>query len=280
MRQTRWTLKRLLQACFWLRLHSLAGMSRLLKRLKLHHKRARGHLHSPDVNYVGKLREVWLSIRSVSSSIERRVLLFEDEMGFYRPPSLSYDYERAGHVQPLAELGHRSNSEWRIAGALNAWTGQVTYADHAHFSTKLLVDFFVQIVVAYPEAETIYLVLDNWPVHFHPDVLFALQPQTFPWPMHYPKNWPTQPSPKARRLNLPIQLLPLPTYAPWTNPIEKLWLLLKKDLLHLHRFQDDWSGLKIRVAQELDTYTRPSPDLLRFVGLADPLRLYRAVFPP
>jgi hypothetical protein len=57
-----------------------------------------------------------------------------------------------------------------------------------------------------------------------------------------------------------------------------LWLLLKKQVLHLHRFSDDWDGLKQRVNHELDQYMRPSPDLLRFVGLQDPLRLYHALF--
>ena len=37
---------------------------------------------------------------------------------------------------------------------------------------------------------------------------------------------------------LPIQLVPLPTYASWCNPIEKLWRQLRQELLHLHRFAD------------------------------------------
>ena len=269
-----------MHACSWLRLRSLPGLYRLLRRLQIHRKRGRAHLHSPDSHYLGKLRAIWLWIRAVRLDPEQLVLLFGDEMTFYRQPSLSYDYERAGHDQPQAELGHRTNTAWRLGAVLNAWTGQVTYAGHSHFTRKLLVDFLEQIADTYPKAQTIYLVWDNWPVHFHPDVLAALQPQTLPWPLHRPGNWPTQPRGNARRLNLPIQLLQLPTYAPWTNPIEKLWLLLKKDVLHLHRFADDWQGLKQRVHQELDKYTRPSPDLLRFVGLEDPLRLYHAHFPP
>ena len=45
----------------------------------------------------------------------------------------------------------------------------------------------------------------------------------------------------------------LPTYAPWTNPIEKLWRKLKQEVLHLHRYEDDWEGLKNRVACYLDS---------------------------
>lgn len=257
---------------------TLAGIHRLLKRLNIHRKRGRAHVHSPDPDYVGKLREVWVCLRAVRVNPDKQVLLFSDEFTFYRQPSLSYDYERAGKTQPLGELGHRANLSWRIAGALNAWSGQVTYAGHSHFTLKLMVDFYQQVAHAYPQAEIIYLVVDNWPVHFHADVLAALRDPTIPWTLKLPANWPHAPSNKARHLDLPIRLVPLPTYAPWNNPIEKLWLLLKKQVLHLHRFADDWDGLKQRVHQELDRYLPPSPDLLRYVGLQDPLRLYQALF--
>lgn len=268
-----------MKACPWLRLKTPGGLHQLLDRLKIHLKRGRGHLYSPDPNYVEKLRDVWEWIRVVQQNSDQFVLLFEDELTFYRQPTLARDYERAGKIQPLAELGHRSNSSWRLAGAINAWTGQLTYAGHSHFTIKLLVDFFAQLVNTYPWAKTIYLVMDNWPVHFHPDVLAALQPQNLPWPIYLPASWSAVSPSKTRRLNLPIQLISLPTYAPWNNPIEKVWLLLKKNVLHLHRFEDDFSALKQRVNTELDRYTRPSPELLNFVGLSDPLHLYHSLFP-
>jgi hypothetical protein len=276
--QTRWTLAAILTVCSWLRVKSLGGMCQVLKRLKIRRKRGRGHLHSPDPDYVGKLRRVWLLLRVVPCDPDKQVLLFSDELTFYRQPSLSYDYERAGTDRPLAELGHRSNLSWRVAGAINAWTGQLTYASHSRFTLKLLVDFYQQLANTYPNAEHIYLVVDNWPVHFHADVLAALRDPTIAWPLRLPGNWPETPSKKARYLDLPIQMLPLPTYAPWNNPIEKVWRLLKQQVLHLHRYQDDWDGLKARVHQELDKYCLPSPELLRYVGLQDPLRLYRALF--
>ena len=58
---------------------------------------------------------------------------------------------------------------------------------------------FHAVAAADPQAERLYSALDNWPVHFHfhPELLAALPPQ--------------------------ITLVPLPTYAPWTNPVEKVW---------------------------------------------------------
>ncbi len=261
-----------------MRVKTLAGVYQLLKRLHIHRKRGRDHVHSPDPEYVGKLRDIWVWLRAVQVDPEKQVLLFSDEFTFYRKPSLSYDYERAGKIQPLAELGHRSNLIWRIAGALNVWTGQVTYANHSHFTLKLLVDFYQQVAQAYPHANVIYLVVDNWPIHFHPDVLAALRDPSIAWPLRLPPNWPDEPSKQARHLDLPIRLVPLPTYAPWNNPIEKLWRLLNQQVLHLHRFADDWDGLKQRVHQELDIFRQPSPNLLRYVGLQDPLHLYHSLF--
>lgn len=61
---------------------------------------------------------------------------------------------------------------------------------------------------------TIYVVVDYWPVHYHPDVLAALEPQQTPFALPTPASWSQiKPKLKYRSLNLPIQLLPLPTYA-------------------------------------------------------------------
>jgi hypothetical protein len=76
---------------------------------------------------------------------------------------------------------------------------------------------------------------------------------------------------KANELN--IHLLWLPTYAPWTNPIEKLWRWLKQSVLHNHQLAEHFDTLKEQVRTFLDQFTLGSPDparsadLLRYVGL-------------
>ncbi len=140
------------------------------------------------------------------------------------------------------------------------------------------IKFYRRLVEAYPGAH-LYIALDNWPDHSHPDVLAALEPQRFRWPLHRSRQWPIDPHPKAKRLNLPIQLLPLPIYASWTNPIEKVWRKLSQDILHVHRLADHWDTLRERVAHFLDSYARGSQELLRYVGLQDLDKLYRHAFP-
>lgn len=273
---TRWTQADLLLATReQLHLDSLPGMSQLLHRLHISLKRARNYLHSPDAHYVDKLRTIRMHVLSVPG-LEPVVFLFEDEFGFYRRPTLAAAYERMGRIQPLARLGLKGNSVWRVAGLLNAWTGQVHYEQGSQISIPKLVHLYQRAVAAYPEAHPVYIAEDNWPVHAHPDVLAALQPQSFPHGLYRPANWPTEPSPKAKRLNLPIRILFLPTYAPWTNPIEKLWKLVRQEVLHLHRLEDDWPAVKQAVMDCLDQFAQGSQQLLRYVGLADPSRLYQA----
>ena len=87
------------------------------------------------------------------------------------------------------------------------------------------------------------MIQDNWNIHTHPEVLAALA--------RYPR----------------IQPVWLPTYAPWLNPIEKLWRWLRQDILKLHRWVEDWPQLKQRVRGFLDQFAQGSPALLRYVGL-------------
>jgi hypothetical protein len=67
---------------------------------------------------------------------------------------------------------------------------------------------------------------------------------------------------------LPIQIVPLPTYASWTNPIEKLWRKLRQDVTHLHPWANDLSLLRAQIAHFLDQFASGSDDLLRYVGLS------------
>ena len=272
--RSRWTLAAIKRVCHWLRTRTLSGIWQILKRLKIHYKRARSYIHSPDPDYRAKLQEVQICIQRARQAPELSVVLFQDEFTYYRQPTLAAAFELAGHIQPLAHLSYRSNAQRRIAATLDPLTGRVVHMQARKISVDALVDFYCKVCAAYPGVGTIYLVQDNWPVHFHPDVLAALHPQSFKWPLPVPPNWPTEPSPKARRLNLPIQLVPLPTYASWANPIEKLWRWLKQEVLHLHRYADRWSELWDQVSQFLDQFSEGSQELLRYVGLTEQSKLY------
>lgn len=260
---SRWTLHALRQSIGWLRSLSLSGVWRLLKRLKVQLKRGRLYLHSPDPAYETKRTTLELKRLRVQYHPQREVFVYLDEFTYYRQPTLAYDYEVAGHVYPLARLSYGRNPYQRVIGALNAHTGQFTYRHQAKIGVEAIADFMEDLRQTYPDADTIYVALDNNPLHFHPTVLSRLQPQAFDWQAVLPPTWSTTVTPGA----LPIVFLPLPTYASWLNPIEKLWHWLNRRVLHLHRYADDWDALQARVAAFLDQFLSGSEALLRYVGL-------------
>lgn len=264
---SRWRLKRLLETCEWLQLTTVAGLCQLLQRLKISYKRGREYLHSPDPYYEEKLSLIELAKLRAQYEPENYAFFYLDELSYYRQPTLSWAYEARGHQQPLAYRSYRSNTRSRIVAALNANTGQVTYRQRSVISLEQLSAFYADLRTAYPEQKILYVAQDNWPVHFHPDVLARLEPQTWPFPFNVPGNWLDQPSKKAVQDDLPIQLLCLPTYASWCNPIEKLWRWLKQDILHLHRLSNEWQTLKELVEAFLNIFDSGSDALLRYVGL-------------
>jgi hypothetical protein len=257
----------LLKELDWLLCRSQAGLCKLFQRIGIRYKRGRHHIHSPDADYEPKIRAVCDCLRQAVANPDQHIVLFLDELSYYRQPSLARAYAARGHSQALAHLSCRANTPRRILGAVNALTGQVHYLQRSRVTVATLVDFYDRLRQAYPTAETLWLCQDNWPVHFHPDLLAALQPQRLTWPRHTPGNWRIKPRRKARRLNLPIQLVALPTYAPWTNPIEKLWRWLKQQVIHHHPYADDLDQLTAQVAQFLERFDHGSEELLRYIGL-------------
>lgn len=242
-------------------------MSLLLKRLRIRRKQGQGFVRSPDRHYWQRLSLIELARLRAWYAPDRYVLLYLDEVSYYRQPTPAPDYVAQGKEQPLARRGYGADTRFRVVGALNAITGQLTYLQRSRITTSVLSRLYAQVRAEYPQAETIYVVQDNWPVHFHPDVLARLTEQTWPFPWYRPGNWSDQPTVKAVHDDLPIQLLCLPSYASWCNPIEKLWRWLRQDILHLHRQANDWAGLKQRVDDFLMPFRSGSESLLRYVGL-------------
>jgi transposase len=98
-------------------------------------------------------------------------------------------------------------------------------------------------------------VQDNWSIHRHEDVQIALHSMGRIVPV-----W-------------------LPTYAPWLNPIEKLWRWLRQDVLKLHRLADDWPALRQQVRCFLDQFSAGSHTLLHYIGLHGDGKLAQALRP-
>lgn len=272
--RSRWTLRLVGAACPWLTSSSSSGVWRVLKRAGIRLKRARSHLHSPDPAYLPKQTAITAWVARGRGRDRGTVTLFLDEVTLARQPTLAAAYAARGPVQPLAERSCRSETATRYLATLDVADGRVCWCRRAHITVATLVAFYRDLVAAYPEAARIVVVQDNWPVHVHPDLLVALEPQESPFPVVRPPNWPIAPSAAAERrwgeLQLPIQLVPLPTYASWLNPIEKLWRWLRQDVGHLHPWADDLDALRAAADDFLTRFAHGSPDLLRYSGLLLP----------
>lgn len=253
-------------SCDWLADLTLPGVWQILQRYRLHYIRGRQYLHSPDDNYAAKLTYIEQCRHHAQTDPAHYVFLYLDEITIYRQPTLAANYAGAG-TQPLARRSYRSDTQTRLIATLDAQTGKVVHASSRKLTLDRLRAFYYTIRAAYPEATTIYVAQDNWPVHFHPDVRSCLAPQEFTWQPRLPANWPTTARPNLPLDNLPIQMLFVPTYAPWTNPIEKLWRWLKQQEVHLHPSADDWTTFQTRLKNFLDKFKDGSTDLLRYVGL-------------
>jgi hypothetical protein len=261
----------LLEQCSEWQVGTISGLSGILDRLGISYQRGRDYVHSPDPDYQAKIAAIEATLAQSRACTGRLVALYLDELTYYRQPSLAAAWEACGAAQPRACRSHRANTPTRTIATLDPWDGRVIAWQGSRVGIPQLVQFFQQVREAYPEAERFHIMLDNWPVHFHPDVLVALEPQESPFPRYVPRHWPTEPRAPARKrwggLNLPIQLVPLPTYASWENPIEKLWRLGKQEVLHLHRLADRLEELRRRFLDFLRSFAKGSQALLRYVGL-------------
>jgi hypothetical protein len=270
--RSRWTLQLLIRTCSWLGIATPGGSSRLLKRLGISYKRGRDYVHSPDPQYREKQAAIAAAYREVQADPAHKVLLFLDELTIFRQPSLAKAYAAKGRNQPRASRSLRSDTTTRILAAVNAVTGQVTYCRRKTTSIHCFREFWQQLVDAY-QGKQLLVVLDNWPLHYHPEVLALLEAQTTPFAFPYSRSWAdlvAAAQTHAHTGTLPIQLLPLPTYASWLNPIEKLWRKLKQERIHLHRKADQWHQLQEALDSFLAQFAEGSAALLRYIGLANP----------
>lgn len=242
LKHTRWRLIDFANVVEWLKGYSRTGIRRILRRLGFSLKQAQNFIRSPDPDYDAKWRAVLRAFWQAVEDPAQTVVVFLDEVTYYRRPSLAPNYHLQGHTQPRANETRGANTQTRLVASLNAMTAQVTYLQRSKIGVKALVDFYTQLRAAYPTPKTIYVVQDNWPVHKLEKVLTTMRP-------------------------LGLTPLFLPTYASWLNPIEKLWRWLRQDVLHLHRCATQLDHLRSQVRDFLNQFSLGSSALLRYVGL-------------
>ena len=235
----------------WLTEYTGSGVWRRLRSVGLGVHTSCARLFRPEPDYRSKVRRLHRCLRDAARYPATVVALFLDEFGYPRWPEVAPAW---GWETAVAQRAG-NNQQWRTSGALNALTGQVHYLDGDIVGRQQVIQFSAHLARAYPEVDRLYVSQDNWDIHTHPDVLAALAD-----------------SPRIKPVGLP-------TYAPWLNPIGKLWRWLRHDILKLPRWVEDWPRVKQRVHAFLDQFAQGSGALLRYVGLVGKGKLAPVINP-
>jgi transposase len=251
---SRWTLRTIRATFEGFGRLTLSGVWRALERRGIGLRSATVQQYSPDPDYITKRDNLYKRMGEAAAAPGRIVLVFLDQMGYARWPEPAGDWTgQAPDAPPLADRAGSPNRLWRIIGALNALTGRVDFLDDYIVGRAKVIKSYEQLDRSYPDAERLLVVQDNWSIHRHDDVTAALE------------RWPR------------IEPVWLPTYAPWLNPIEKLWRWLREQVLTLHRLAGDWEALRERVNAFLDQFAEESHTVLQYVGLTGEGKLAQAL---
>jgi hypothetical protein len=249
---TRWTLDRLLLALDWLEPRTASGLWRLLRRERIRLRSGGRRLFSPDPDYATKEAAVLAALRQVAADPDQQVALFCDQMAYHHWPEPGSTWSSLDDEPPCAERAAPGERHKKVMGALNARTGQVTHYHRMRMCATQVADFLTAVREDYPRPLRLIAILDNAPVH-HTEVV------------------------TTRATALGIELVFLPTYSPWLNPIEKLWAWLRTDVLRLHRQAGHWEDVPPMVQAFLNHFRTGSDQLLRRVGLSGDGMLAQAI---
>jgi len=237
-----WTLQTIRSVIGWMSQLTLSAVWQILHRFDLRSKQGRAHVHSPDQLYNEKLEAIERARALALQVPDKVVFLYEDEHTANVRPLVGRSYRFVGEAGEKATGA--TSQPVRMAGVLDIASGQVLVRQRDSFNVKEMYRFFYHVEQHYPEADVIYMALDNWPIHFHPYVLENLE-----------------------RIHSKIRLLRLPTYAPWTNPIEKFWKKLNREFMKQHGYGLDPQAFEAAVTLWLDKHREESAALLHEVGL-------------
>lgn len=210
-RRPTWTLEllvRVLRERTGVRL-SRTTMSRLLRRLKIRRGRPKPFVRCPwpkkrKDQRIRRLRYLLLHARAGD------VWVFEDEVDIHLNPKIGPDYMLPGRQKKVLTPG--KNEKRYLAGALNAFTGQLTWVENESKNSELFMRLVFQLGWDYPDARRIHLIVDNYSIHKSAFTQLMLGQCDGKVRLHF-----------------------LPPYCPDENRIERIWLDLHANVTRNHQ---------------------------------------------
>lgn len=141
---------------------SRATLCRLLRGLKIRLRRPKPIVACPwpdkrrDLR-IRRLRYLLLNARP------NEIWVFADEVDIHLNPKIGSDYMLPGQRKKVPTPG--VNKKHYLAGALNAFSGQLTWVDGESKDSALFVRLVFQLGWDYPAAKRIHVILDNYSIH-------------------------------------------------------------------------------------------------------------------
>jgi transposase len=159
------------------------------------------------------------------------VLVYEDELDIHLNPKIGPDWMVRGQQKAVVTPGR--NEKWYLAGARDARTGELTWAEGGKKNSLLFLLVLWELVQRYADAKVIHVILDNDCIHKTRLVETALA------------------TPAGGRLRLHF----LPPYCPDHNRIERDWRDLHANVTRNHTC-GDMKGLMRNVRHYLKQHNK------------------------
>jgi putative transposase len=193
---------------------SISTVYRCLRRAGIVWRRAAPTLKCVDPDYEEKVAAMQAALSSTSPD---HPVFYEDEVDIDLNPKIGSDWCLKGQQKRVVTPGQ--NQKHYLAGCLHAGTGKVHYVSGEKKNSNLFINMLEALRATYRRAKTITLILDNYVIHKSRKV----------------ERWLAD--------NPKFILIFLPTYSPWLNKIELLWLSLHETVTRNHQCRYIWQLL-------------------------------------
>lgn len=192
-----------------------ATLYRYLRQAGIVWRRATPTLKIKDPHYEEKRLAIEQALNLAQAE---HPVFYQDEVDIDLNPKIGADWMLKGQQKRIATPGQ--NQKHYLAGALHSSTGRVHYVRGSSKNSDLFINLLEILRGTYRRAKTITLVVDNYIIHKSRKVEYWLEK------------------------NKKFRLLFLPTYSPWLNRIELLWLSLHETVTRNHQCRYMWQLLE------------------------------------
>ena len=178
---------------------------RWLKELNYGYRRARPTLCIRDPRKAERMQAIE---RALGDKAPYTEVFYSDEADVDLNPRIGPAWMLRGTQSAIPAPG--TNQKRYLAGALNARSGKVIWAEGERKNSLLFIHLLHKIKRAYRRARRIVLIVDNFVIH----------------KSHITQRWLAN--------NPKFELLFQPVYHPWVNKIERLWKTLHDTVTRNH----------------------------------------------